>query len=233
MIMEVYNKAIFTFALETMTNFIPIFPLEIVVYPGEKLNLHIFEDRYKQLISECFKEKKLFGIPSVIKNKISETGTLVEIARIVKQYDDGRMDIVTRGTSVFRILEVINSIPAKLYSGAIVKHLSADENGSSKHVLRVIEAVRELHALLHIKKEFSKPDAELKSYDIAHHAGLSLQEEYELLNLLLEDQRVEYLRRHLKKIIPLVAGVENLKKKIQLNGHFKELKGFDPGIGKK
>ena len=216
-----------------MTNFIPIFPLELVVYPGEKVNLHIFEDRYKQLIGECFKEKKLFGIPSVIKNKISETGTLVEIAEIVKQYDDGRMDVTTKGISIFRILEVINSIPAKLYSGAIVKHLSADENGTSKQVKRVIDAIRELHVLLHVKKEFSKPDTELKSYDIAHHAGLSIEEEYELLNLLREDQRVEYLRRHLKKIIPLVAGVETLKKKIQLNGHFKELKGFDPDIGKK
>lgn len=216
-----------------MTNFIPIFPLEIVVYPGEKVNLHIFEDRYKQLIAECHKEKKLFGIPAVIKNKISETGTLVAVAEIVKQYEDGRLDITTKGVSVFRILEVINSIPAKLYSGAIVKHLSADENGTSRQVQRVIDAIRELHVLLHVKKEFGKPDAELKSYDIAHHAGLSLEEEYELLNLFREDQRVEYLRRHLKKIIPLVAGVENLKKKIQLNGHFKELKGFDPGIGKK
>ena len=114
-----------------------------------------------------------------------------------------------------------------------MKHLSADENGTSRHVQKVVDAIRELHVLLHVKKEFNKPDAELKSFDIAHHAGLSLEEEYELLNLLREDQRVEYLRRHLKKIIPLVAGVENLKKRIQLNGHFRELKGFDPGIGKK
>jgi Lon protease-like protein len=232
MIMEVHNTGIFTFA-RIMTNFIPIFPLELVVYPGEKVNLHIFEDRYKQLIAECNKDKKLFGIPAVIKNKISETGTLVAIEDIVKQYDDGRLDITTKGVSVFRILEVIDSIPAKLYSGAIVKHLSADENGTSKHVQKVIDAIRELHVLLHVKKDFIKPDAELKSFDIAHHAGLSLEEEYELLNLFREDQRVEYLRRHLKKIIPLVAGVENLKKRIQLNGHFRELKGFDPGIVKK
>jgi hypothetical protein len=53
-----------------------------------------------------------------------------------------------------------------------------------------------------------------------------------LLCLLQEDQRVEYLRRHLKKIIPMAAGIENLKKKIQLNGHFKELKGFDFNAGK-
>ena len=230
--MEIHNTGIFTF-VRIMTNFIPIFPLELVVYPGEKVNLHIFEDRYKQLISECNKDKKLFGIPSVIKNKISETGTLVAIEDIVKQYDDGRLDITTRGVSVFRILEVIDSIPAKLYSGAIVKHLSADENGTSRHVQKVIDAIRELHVLLHVKKDFDKPDAELKSFDIAHHAGLSLEEEYELLNLFREDQRVEYLRRHLKKIIPLVAGVESLKKRIQLNGHFRELKGFDPGIGKK
>ncbi|MBV9961935.1 MAG: LON peptidase substrate-binding domain-containing protein [Parafilimonas sp.] len=210
-----------------MTNFIPIFPLEIVVYPGEKLNLHVFEDKYKQLISECYKNKKPFGIPPVIKNKIAETGTLVEITKIVKQYDDGRMDIATKGISLYRVLEVINSIPAKLYSGAIVKHLSNEEDSINKHLQKIIDGIRELHKLLHVSKEFNKPDDELKSYDIAHHAGLSLQEEYELLCLLREDQRIEYLRRHLKKIIPLAAGIESLKKKIQLNGHFKELKGFD------
>src|SRR6266576_3115219 len=53
-----------------MTNFIPIFPLGIVVYPGEDLNLHIFEPRYKQLINECHAGKKPFGIPTVIENKV-------------------------------------------------------------------------------------------------------------------------------------------------------------------
>jgi Lon protease-like protein len=216
-----------------MTNFIPIFPLEIIVYPGEKLNLHIFEDRYKQLISEINKEKKLFGIPPVIKNKISETGTQVAVEKIVKQYDDGKMDITIKGVSVFRILEVIESIPAKLYSGAIVKHLSNDEKSNQRQLHTVLTAVRELHRLLNINKDFKKPDEELTSYDVAHHAGLSFNEEYELLNLLREDQRLEYLRRHLKKIIPVVAGAEALKKKIQMNGHFKELKGFDFGQSKK
>ena len=214
-----------------MTNFIPIFPLELVVYPGEKVNLHIFEDRYKQLISECYKDKKLFGIPPVLKNKIAETGTLVEITAIEQQYDDGRMDITVKGVSIYRVLEVINSIPAKLYSGAIVKHLQ-DEHSSSRQTQKVIDSIRELHRRLNVSKTFAKPDAELNSFDIAHHAGLSLQEEYELLCLLREDQRVEYLRRHLKKMIPMATGMESLKKKIQLNGHFKELKGFDFNSGK-
>ncbi len=215
-----------------MTNFIPIFPLEIVVYPGEHLNLHIFEERYKQLIAECFKEKKMFGIPPVLKNKIAETGTLVRVTGIVKQYADGKMDVKTEGVGVFRVLEVINSIPAKLYSGAIVKHLPNDEDGISRYTHTIIDGLRELHRLLNIQKDFNKPDEILKSYDIAHHAALSLEEEYELLCLLREDQRMEYLRRHLQKTIPVVAGIETLKKKIQLDGHFKELKGFDFNFGK-
>jgi Lon protease-like protein len=69
-----------------MTNFIPIFPLSIVVYPGEHLNLHIFEPRYKQLINECYSEERPFGIPTVIKNEVAEFGTLVKIERVVKVY---------------------------------------------------------------------------------------------------------------------------------------------------
>ena len=76
-----------------MTNFIPIFPLGIVVYPGENLNLHIFEPRYKQLIEECHKGKKPFGIPAVIENKLQDYGTLIQITEISKLYDNGEMDI--------------------------------------------------------------------------------------------------------------------------------------------
>ena len=64
---------------------------------------------------------------------------------------------------------------------------------------------------------------------VAHHVGLSLEEEYELLNLLDERQRREYLKRHLTKVIPMVAGMEQLKEKIKLNGHFKNLGGVDLG----
>ena len=62
---------------------------------------------------------------------------------------------------------------------------------------------------------------------MAHHIGLSLQEEYELLNLLDERQRQEYLKRHLTRVIPLVAEMEGLKEKVKLNGHFKNMKGFN------
>lgn len=210
-----------------MTNFIPIFPLGIVVYPGEQLNLHIFEPRYKQLINECAETKKPFGIPSVINDQVKDTGTLVKVVEISKIYDDGKMDIKTEGVEVFIILEVIKQLPDKLYSGAIVNYPANSTYGNRPLMESIISAVRQLHKLLKVTKEFQKPDNELWSYDVAHHAGLSLEEEYELLQLLHELQRQEYLKRHLKKVMPVIAEMESLKKRIKLNGHFKDLKGFD------
>ena len=216
-----------------MTNFIPIFPLSIVVYPGENLNLHIFESRYKQLINECLAAKKPFGIPTVIENKVLEFGSMVEIAELSKLYENGEMDIKTKGVRVFRILEMIEEIPDKLYGGAIVNYPDNYEKGVPELMRKVMSSIRELHQLLKVDSPDSyrdkREDGELTSYEVAHHIGLSIEEEYELLNLLDERQRQEYLKRHLVKSIPMVAGMEQLKEKIKLNGHFKNLGGVDLG----
>ena len=214
-----------------MTNFIPIFPLGIVVYPGEKLHLHIFEPRYKQLIKECQELNKPFGIPAVINNRLQEIGTLVQIIDIVQVYENGEMDIKTQGLKVFRILEVIKTIPEKLYSGAIVNYPDNDEDaGNRKLMQNVIRGVKELHRLLNISKDFKKPEEELHSYDVAHHAGLSLEEEYELLGLMKELQRQEYIKRHLQKVLPMLMEMEQLKEKVKQNGHFQNLSALDLDI---
>jgi len=210
-----------------MTNFIPIFPLSIVVFPGEDLNLHIFEPRYKQLINECVAKKKHFGMPVVINNKVNEFGTLLEIIEISKTYNTGQMDIKTRGQKVFRVLEFIKEIPDKLYGGAILNYLSNSHHGRKEMMKNIIASIKELHKLLNVSKPFPKEEGQLNSYDVAHHAGLNLQEEYEFLSLPHELQRQEYLKRHLAKVLPVVAEMEQLKEKIKLNGHFKHISGFN------
>ena len=214
-----------------MTNFIPIFPLEIVIYPGEKLHLHIFEPRYKQLIRECHEARKPFGIPTVLKNQMQELGTLIELNEIVKEYDNGEMDINSTGVAVFRILESINQVPEKLYSGAIVNYPDNDlEGGNEKLMKFIINGVKEVHRLLNISKDFKKPEDELRSYDIAHHAGLSLDEEYEFQGLFKELYRQEYLKRHVQKVLPMLMEMEQLKEKVKLNGHFRNLSPLDLNI---
>src|SRR5688572_4224846 len=171
-----------------MTNFIPIFPLSIIVFPGENLNLHIFEPRYKQLITECFEQKKPFGIPAVVNKELKDLGTLVEVAAIKKVYEDGKMDINTRGVKVFRLLELIKEIPEKLYSGAIVTYPEDKDDGKRELMKKVVKGIKELHRLLEVSKDFKKPEEELKAFDVAHHMGLNIEEEYELLGLFREGQ---------------------------------------------
>lgn len=209
-----------------MTNFIPIFPLGLVVYPGEALNLHIFEPRYKQLISECVQAGKPFGIPAVIENNMMGMGTLMEVAEVTTIYEDGKMDIKTRGLSVFKILEVVREIPDKLYSGAIVNYPDNIRNGQASMMKNLIRGMHDIHARLGISKVFQKPEDQLDSYDIAHHLGLTVEEEYQVLELLQEVQRQEFLKRHIAKVVPVMESMESLRKKIRQNGHFKNLEGF-------
>ena len=210
-----------------MINFIPIFPLGVVVFPDEMLNLHIFEPRYKQLVNDCYAEAKPFGIPTVLENGVNELGTLVEIIEIVEVYQDGKMDIRIKGVQVFKMLELVKSIPDKLYSGAIVQYPANIISKNTILMSAILPLLRELHKLLNVEKDFKKPDEELVSYDIAHHVGLPVKEEYELNSLLYEVQRLEYIRRHLQKVLPIIADAEKLKQRIQLNGHFRELEGFN------
>jgi Lon protease-like protein len=210
-----------------MTNFIPIFPLGIVVYPGENLNLHIFEPRYKQLINECHAAGRVFGIPTILDERVQDYGLLMRVSEISKVHDNGEMDIKTIGLKVFRVLEIIKEVPDKLYSGAIVTYPDNNEEAKPEIMVRMINSVRALHKLLRVTKDFNKEDLQLTSYDVAHHVGFSLHEEYELLGLMDELQRLEYLKRHIAKVLPMVAEMEQLKIKIKLNGHFKNLSSFN------
>ncbi len=210
----------------TLTNFIPIFPLGIVVYPGEQLNLHIFEPRYKQLITECFAEDRPFGIAAVVGEKLTDFGTVVRVTDVKEVYEDGKMDIVTHADKVFQVLELIKEIPDKLYSGAIVTYPENDTRSSSGQMSNIVASIYELHRIIKVEKKFTKPDSELSSYDVAHHAGFSLEQELALLKLMREDQRQEYLKRHLLAMIATIHQIELLKEKVKLNGHFRELKSL-------
>lgn len=209
-----------------MTNFIPLFPLALVVFPDEELNLHIFEPRYKQLITDCFTNKKPFGIPTVINNEVSEYGTLVEILEITTVYENGEMDVKTRGTLVFKILEKIETLPDKLYRGAIVTYPATKYIGSIPLMQKILESIRALHVILNVTKEFKKTDETLLSFDVAHHAGMTLDDEYQLLQYEHELHRQEYIKRHLVKVLDVMNQMDKLKNKIMLNGHFKNLEGF-------
>lgn len=207
-----------------MTAFIPIFPLKLVVFPGEPLNLHIFEPRYIQLIHECLQGQKHFGIPVVLSGGMGELGTSMEVLEIVKTYDSGELDIRTRGVNVFRMLEIIREVPDKLYSGAIVNYPANEKRSNHQRIADLItEEVKRLYELLAVSEKFPQGQHASLSYGIGHYVGFSKEQEYEMLGLFNELQRLEYIRRHLQEIVPVIAELEDMKRRIQMNGHFKNI----------
>lgn len=215
------------FYLPVMTNFIPLFPLAIVVYPGEKLNLHIFEPRYLQMVNDCLEQKKPFGLQVVIDNVPSEWGTLLHVTEVSKKYESGAMDIKTVGDTIFKILEPIHELPDKMYKGAIVTYPVNLQRGKESLKEKVIEKTQELHELLKVEKRLPVDISQINSYTLAHHIGLKADEEFAILTYLDELHRLEYLNRHLTKVIAVLKEMELLKEKIKLNGHFKHISGYE------
>lgn len=206
-----------------MTDFLPIFPLQLVVYPRENLNLHIFEPRYKQLIKECQEEGKTFGIPAYIDGKVKEVGTELKLLKIEKSYPKGEMDIKTLGIGLFRIQKRYRKAPGKLYGAADIERLDFTLEGDFLMNEKIILLVTELFQLLHINKEIPQDANQLITYEIAHHVGLSLEQEYEFLALTTEIERQSYLFNHLQKLIPVVKEMERLRERVKMNGHFRNI----------
>jgi Lon protease-like protein len=201
---------------------LPLFPLNLVAYPHEDVNLHIFEPRYRQLINECLDENKTFGIPPFINNRLMGYGTEIQVLSLSKRYEDGRMDVKTRGVRVFRITDFQNPVKGKLYSGGEVVFID-NEDLSEEINPYLMSLVERVYEILKVKVDYNKPHYQPFSYRIAHKIGLSVKEEYELLTIGTETSRQIRLIEHLERIIPIVEEVERTKQRIALNGHFKNL----------
>ena len=204
-----------------MESFLPLFPLNLVAYPTENLNLHIFEPRYRQLINECLEEQKTFGIPAFINNKLPGYGTEMKILSLSKSYEDGRMDIKTKGLKVFRMLNFQNPVPNKLYAGGRIAYVE-DTDTPDGVISELLLQLDRLHHILQTKVDF---DTQLKpfSYQVGHKVGFSQEEEYHLLTIDSETERQRYILRHLNKVVPVMSEMERTKARIKLNGHFKNL----------
>ncbi|MES2734490.1 MAG: LON peptidase substrate-binding domain-containing protein [Bacteroidota bacterium] len=202
---------------------LPLLPLNLVVYPNEKLNLHIFEPRYLQLVNECFAQQITFGIPAFIDDKIEKYGTEVRILSLEKTYEDGRMDIRTEGLRVFHLLKFDNPVANKLYAGGIVEFMEEGtyQGASEKLTTDILNKINKLYSLLQLKLDVNIERIQYLSYEIAHRVGLSVEQEYEVLTTATEAERQQYLLTHLERVIPIVADMEKTKKRIRMNGHFK------------
>ncbi len=204
-----------------MAKFIPIFPLKLAVFPGQYLNLHIFEPRYKQLINECFETGKNFAMPAVIGDNVYDYCTELRLTEIAQRYDNGEMDIRTEGIGILQILEVVREVPDKLYTGAIVADVPFKPFDVHELNANLLELVMKLHQ--HLGTDFD-PNKKFKnplSFDLAPYVAMSLEEQCRLLSVPSEKQRQIIITQHLMKVIPTIDEARKTAEKVRMNGHFR------------
>lgn len=206
-----------------MQKYLPLFPLNVVVFPGEKLNLHIFEPRYKQLIQDCMEQTSTFGIPTYINNGVGLFGTELRILGVEKKYETGEMDIRTEGLKTFKIIKFDRQAPGKLYAGGKVKEVEEVDDEDIVTKLQIKELLQQLYDILGISSLYLDLPENFKSFDIAHHLGLNTEQEYLLLQCESEATRQEMILQHLNNVLPILSETERLKELVKQNGHFKNL----------
>jgi len=199
-------------------NSLPFFPLQLVAFPGEILNLHVFEPRYKELVNDCLKDVLTFIIP-VYDKELLDYGSEMQVEKVVKLYPNGEMDITTKCLHAVKVLNFDQQLEGKLYAGGAVQRLKNKMDARPEQWLKLRNLAKELIATLKMEEEFDV-DLMTDSFQLAHKLGLSLEQEYDMLQMQSEAQRQTYMIQHIQRALPLIVEMEKAKEKIRMNGHF-------------
>jgi Lon protease-like protein len=195
---------------------IPLFPLEIVLFPGTPLPLRIFEPRYKEMIGECLANGRPFGMVRVKESTLSAIGCEASIVNVIKKFDDGRMDIATEGTRRFEISEVNQE---RSFLQGEVKYFDDEPSTVGKSASdTVIELHEQLFAVLGQTIEVDR-GTEWLSFHLAHQLPVDLDFKQALLEMKSEAERVETLTEYYRATIPKVEKTLLARQRAGGNGH--------------
>jgi len=197
---------------------LPLFPLDLVLLPSVPLPLHIFEPRYKEMISECLDRNEVFGIVRAKEGGMAQVGCTAEIVTVTKKYDDGRMDIVTQGRERFEVVQVNQE---RSFLQAEVTYLR-DEPGSASAV--DIDQALKLHGDIMslagaARVDASEVDKEQLSFHLAGSLPLDLDFKQALLSMKSEPERLRAIISFFETILPSMRRAVNARRKAGGNGH--------------
>jgi len=185
--------------------------------------LHVFEERYKQLIADCRAEALTFGIPVYINQSLTY-GTEVQLRDVVNTYADGSMDVVCVARQVFEIVSFEPVMGDRLYPGGEVRFLEPDNHAPVELTEKVLKACQRLYELMDVPFGPIKREV-FNSFTLAHKMGLSMQQEYSLLQIPDETRRLQFVLNHLEETSRVLEEINRTRERIEMNGHFRN---FDP-----
>jgi Lon protease-like protein len=194
----------------------PLFPLGIVALPTENVPLHIFEDRYRTMIEECLQDEREFGIVWMADDELKPVGCACTVEQVLERMEDGRMNILARGTRPFRLVERQDDLP---YPAGVVEFLDEHDELAD---LEVVNATRELYAELVEQATDSALSTEeieaLDAYRMAATVEFGADAKQELLELRSENDRLRLLTMLFRAAIKRMELVERTQAHAQSNG---------------
>lgn len=201
-----------------VASLLPIFPLPLVLFPTIPLPLHIFEPRYKEMVSECMDQNAVFGIIHAKQDAMAEVGCTARILEVLKRYEDGRLDILTQGQRRF---EVVHVNQERSFLRAEVTYFD-DEGSDAGGEAR--EQLVQLHKQLLALSGEQNPEIPSESlpelaFDVAARVPLDLEFKQSLLTLRSESERVSSLIAYYQALIPKISRALHVRTKAGSNGH--------------
>jgi Lon protease-like protein len=195
---------------------IGLFPLGMVLLPGEQVPLHIFEPRYLELIGECVEEQREFGLVLADDEGMRQVGTTAAVLEVTQRFDDGRFDIVVEGRERFR---VVAETEGRAFATARVSPLEdGDEGPTEDEAERALEAYRKVALEAEAEVEEPGPEVESLSYWLAARVDFGPEVKQELLELRSERERVVRLAELLDRAREALRWARMARTRAQTNG---------------
>jgi len=205
------NSTIFQVSL------LPLFPLQVVLFPGTPLPLHIFEPRYKEMIGECLKGKQPFGVVLAKEESLAQAGCTAEIVKVVQRYEDGRLDIFTEGRQRFEIVNLDRE--RSFLRGEVLPFDDDGQAASREEVARAVELQERLLSLAGEHGGLPEADHPQLSFQLAAGVPLELDFKQNLLGMRSEKERLAILIRYYEELIPKLQRALKVRNRASGNGH--------------
>jgi Lon protease-like protein len=201
--------------LTSATDF-PLFPLGLVVLPGEAVPLHIFEERYKTMIEDCRERDSEFGVVWLADDGLHDVGCACRIDEVLEVLDDGRMNLLTRGTRPLRVVERQSHLP---YPAGVVEFLSdSPEQVDSELLARTQDIYAELVFKATDKRADPARLIAMSAYDMAATVDFGLEAKQGLLDLRSENARLRLVIRLFRAALKRLDFVDRAQARAKSNG---------------
>lgn len=205
---------------------LPIFPLDLVVFPGEPVPLHIFEPRYRQLLADSAprageRQYNPFGILySPEEAEPSKVGCTVIVDEILHKYPSGELDIMTYGQQRFRCLKMLSDSEHPYAEAEISWIEDLQPEGEAALRLEVLELYRAFLKIVEVEDLTLDERAEQLSFEIAYRVNMEKEPRLNLLMSRSEDERLDQVREYLEETVPQIQEAKEFRRRVRSNGYF-------------